>query len=140
MHRRFLRLSPADVDLGFAGRYPASHSVHRAIERLAPGDGIELRHGERKWEVWHEGDVVGRLAGTFTPPAEMRCTRATVAAVLTRFAEDSTPEYRGLAKSARWEVVLPELVFEPAAAAVPNDDPWGDGGAAMYGESRVADQ
>jgi hypothetical protein len=37
-------------------------------------------------------------------------------------------------------VVLPERVFEPAAAAMPNDDPWGDGGAAMYGESQVADQ
>jgi hypothetical protein len=70
----------------------------------------------------------------------MRCIRATVAAVLARFAEDSTPEYRGLTKSARWEVVLPELVFEPVAPAVPDDDPWGDGGAAMYGESRVADQ
>jgi hypothetical protein len=79
-------------DLGFAGRYPASHPVHRAIERLATGDGIELRHGERKWEFWHEGDVVGRLAGAFTPRAEMRCMRGTVAAVLTRLAEDSTPE------------------------------------------------
>jgi hypothetical protein len=69
----------------------------------------------------------------------MRCTRATVAAVLTRFAEDSTPEYRGREKSSRWEVVIPELVFEPGASAVP-DDPWGESGAAFYGESRVADQ
>jgi len=131
------------VDLGFAGRYPSDHKVHRAIARLSPGDKLELRQRDGRWELFHEDDLVGRLASAYRLPANMRCRGASVAAVLTRFAEDSKPEYRDRLKSRRWEVVVPELVFDPIAPAGPPDDdgdPWATSAVASDRERRVADR
>jgi ATP-dependent DNA helicase RecQ len=43
----------------------------------------------------------------------MRCIAARVAAIIVRRREDGEAEYRDLARCERWEVVVPELVFEP---------------------------
>jgi ATP-dependent DNA helicase RecQ len=36
-----------------------------------------------------------------------------VAAIIIRQREDTEPEYRDSVRCERWEVVMPELVFEP---------------------------
>jgi ATP-dependent DNA helicase RecQ len=116
MYRRHMRLSLVDVDLSFAGRYGNSHAVHRALKKLSAGDRLELVDKDGKWElVDARGVPVCRLAKAFSPPQGMRCVDAQVAAVAVRFEEDSDPEYRGQLRSSRWEVILPELVFEPVA-------------------------
>ena len=45
--------------------------------------------------------------------AGMRCTFATVLAVVTWDREGSDPHYQGQLNCDSWEVVVPELVFEP---------------------------
>ncbi len=57
--------------------------------------------------------VVGRLAQAFEPPPGTRCKSATVFAVVDWSREASEPQYRDHAKCDAWEVVVPELVFEP---------------------------
>ena len=37
-HRRMLPVSPADIDLGHAGRMPAGHVLHTRLARLEAGD------------------------------------------------------------------------------------------------------
>ena len=113
--RRYLRLSLDDVDVGFAGRYGARHPVHRAIAALAPGDPLAVRvAGHGRWELLDRGGVVaGRLAKKFEPPAGTRCVAAAVHAVVAWSREASEPEFRSGVKCDRWEVVAPELVFEP---------------------------
>ena len=112
---RHVRTGLKDVDLGFAGRQHSRHPVHRAIAALSPGDPLETRvleHGN--WElVDRAGTVVGRLARSFTPPAEARCRAAEVFAIVGWSREASEPQYRDTIKSENWEVVVPELVFEP---------------------------
>lgn len=57
--------------------------------------------------------VVGRLAQAFEPPPGTRCKSATVFAVAAWSREASEPQYRDSMKCDAWEVVVPELVFEP---------------------------
>ena len=66
------------------------------------------------WELLdRSGMVVGRLARAFEPPPGTRCRSATVFAVVAWSREASEPQYRDSTKCDAWEVVVPELVFEP---------------------------
>jgi ATP-dependent DNA helicase RecQ len=116
LRRRYWPLGLKDVDLSFAGRSPPDASVHRAIAALAAGDALGLRQMGERWELCNSvGHVVGRLAKAFAQPAGMRFLSGQVKAVIVRRREDSEPEYHAALRCDRWEVVLPELVFEPEA-------------------------
>ena len=111
--RQYRRLALRDVDLGFAGRRPEGHPVHRAIAALSPDDRLRLRMNGQRWELLRDdGPVVGRLATTFEPPVG-RCESATVLAVTTWNREISDSKYQDNIKCDAWEVVVPELVFGP---------------------------
>ena len=113
MTTRYRRLSLRDVDLSFAGRCRASDPVHRAITALSPGKPIRVRTTRQPWLLLDRtGNVVGRLAKGYKPPAAMRLRSATVLAVVTRRRADSEPQYRDALKCDEWEVVVPELVFQ----------------------------
>ena len=62
-----------------------------------------------------KGTVVGQLAASFEVPDGMRCKFATVLAIVTWGREKSEPEYQESLRCDEWEVVVPELVFEPEA-------------------------
>ena len=113
--RQYRRPGLDEINLGFAGRRRARHPVHRAIAALAPGDPLEMRVGdhERRELLDRSGEVVGRLARAFEPPAGMRCVSAVVHAVVTWSREASDTRFHDGLKCDRWEVVVPELVFEP---------------------------
>ena len=112
--RHYRRLSLRDVFLSFAGYRNIDHPVHRAITALAPGDRLEVRVSSGRWELLDQsGTVVGQLAGSFEAPAGMECSFATVLAIVTWDRERSEPEYRDGLRCDSWEVVVPELIFEP---------------------------
>ncbi|MDE0282642.1 MAG: hypothetical protein OXN16_16445 [Gammaproteobacteria bacterium] len=67
-----------------------------------------------RWVLLDERNrVVGRLAGSFEPPSGMRCCKASVFALVGWSREASDPKYHDAIKCDAWEVVMPELVFEP---------------------------
>ena len=112
--RRYSRLSLRDVFLSFAGYKRPDHPVHRAIAALSPGDPIQVRVELNRWELLDRNKtIVGQLAAGFKPIVGMRCASATVLAIATWDRESSEPEYRDRLHSDTWEVVVPELVFEP---------------------------
>ncbi len=112
--RRYLRPTLGDVDLGFAGRRAPGHAVHQAIAALSAGDALMLQKERGHWAlVDRKGNTVGRLARAYAPPAGTGCITASVAAIILREREDSEPQYRSHARCERWEVVVPDLVFEP---------------------------
>ena len=114
--RRYQRLSLRDVFLGFGGYRDPDHTVHQAIVVLAPGDPLRVDPGGDRWDLLdRNGVVVGQLARSFRAPAGMRCVSATVLAVVNWDREKSEPQYRDGLRSDSWEVVVPELVFEPDA-------------------------
>ena len=112
---RFVLPTLQDVDLGFAGRQNPGNRVHRAIAALSTGHPLETRIVDRgRWVLLDRtGTVVGRLAKSFAPPDGTRCRAAKVLAVVRWSRETSEQKYRDTMKCDAWEVVVPELVFEP---------------------------
>jgi len=114
LYRLHKRANLSEVDLSFAGRFQAGNKVHRSIERLQPGDPLELRRQDEKWELFdRNGTQVGRMARAFELPYDRQCRETSVAAVITRSEADSSPEYRQRVRSPMWEVVVPQFVLEP---------------------------
>ena len=112
--RQYKQLSLRDVFLSFAGYRHPNHLLHRAIAALSPGDPLQLRFGSKRWELLDgQGTVVGQLASSFRPPSGTRCVSANVMAIATWSREYSEPEYQRNLRCENWEVVVPELVFEP---------------------------
>lgn len=115
--RRYERLGLADVDLGLAGRFEAHLPIHRAIAALKPDSALELKLERDKWTLADSNGVtVGRLAATYSPPPGMVCVSAQVSAIAVWGRADSKPEYQGLCRCEKWEVVIPQLIFEPQRA------------------------
>ena len=118
---RHVPTSLQDVDLGFAGRRDTRHPIHRAIAALSAGDHLETRvKKQESWELLDRaGTVVGRLARSFQPPLGMRCRSAEVLAVVGWSRAASEPQFRDSIRCDAWEVVVPELVFEPQEKQLP---------------------
>ena len=112
---RHVRASLQDVDLGFAGRRREHDPIHGTIAALSPGAPLETRITEQgRWELLAPaGSVVGRLARSFQPPPGMRCRSAEVRAIVGWSCETSETRYRDTIRCDAWEVVVPEIVFEP---------------------------
>ncbi|QXP88711.1 hypothetical protein [Methylococcus capsulatus] len=60
------------------------------------------------------GNTVGRLARAFDPPKGMICIQARAAAIIIRRRDETEADYLSRVCCDAWEVVIPELVFEPA--------------------------
>ena len=87
--------------------------MHRAIAALSPGDTLQVRADLDRWELLDQsGMVVGQLAQSFEVPPGVRCTFATVLAIVRWDRERSEPQFQANLRSDSWEVVVPELVFE----------------------------
>ena len=110
-----IRPTLQDVDLGFAGRRPPGHPLHVAIAALSIGDPLDVRaEQDGRWVLRdRDGCAVGRLARSFAPPPGTRCRSAAVYAVAGWSRDASDPRYRDSVLCDAWEVVVPELVFEP---------------------------
>ena len=112
--RQYKQSSLRDVFLSYAGYRHPNHSLHSAIAALSPGDPLQMQPGAKRWELLdRNGTVVGQLAGNFEAPVGTRCTSASVLAIATWSREYSEPQYQSGLKCDTWEVVVPELVFEP---------------------------
>ena len=114
LYRRYRRLSLRDVFLGFSGYREPDHPVHGALGDLSPGDTLQVREGATRWELLDcNGTVVGQIARDFEGVAGMRCTFANVLAVVSWDRDRSEAEYQKGIRCDSWEVVVPEMVFEP---------------------------
>ena len=111
----YVRARLQEVDLGFAGRRWSGDRIHQAIAGLSPGDPLKVRVGKTgQWELLDcSGRVVGRLAKSFRPPPRKSCRSAGVLAIVGWSREASDPDYRDSLRCDSWEVVVPELVFQP---------------------------
>jgi ATP-dependent DNA helicase RecQ len=113
LHHTYATLSMGDVDLGFAGRKNPQDAVHAWIKVLQPGDFLKVDFASRT--IFDSaGNPIGRLATSYQAPVGKRCVRASVAAILVRTKVRTEEKYRQHTKVERWEVVVPELVFNSA--------------------------
>ena len=113
LSRRFELLGLGEVDMDFAGRSQDA-AVRLAIAALKNGDElvIEPLPGKPCWAIRTvAGQMVGRTAQTYTPPAGKIVT-ARVAAICVRRLQDVTTEWQPRITVAEWDAVLPELVVD----------------------------
>jgi ATP-dependent DNA helicase RecQ len=105
LQRRYVTLGPKDVDIGYAGRFPASHSIHRLIGTLSVGSDIKVEDRAIKTV---DGMTVGKLARS----AEVTkgCLLGTVAGIMARTRAQTAAAYADGLQTDDWEVVLVELV------------------------------
>ncbi len=108
LRTRYRALSPADVDIGFAGRHSDGHRVHGDIARLAPGDAVEIRGREL---ITEDGHVVGKLSKSASLSGGNYAAKVT--SVMMRAREQTPPPYLESVQVDRWEVVLVEAVEPP---------------------------
>jgi len=100
------------IDLSYAGRRDPKDPIHSAIAALSPGDTIQLRANNGRWDL-HDalGRTVGRLAISFSPPSELKFISGQVIAAIQWRRVDNAQGFQALLKCDCWEVVVPELVF-----------------------------
>ena len=114
LNLRYRRLGLGDVFLSFAGYRGPDHPIHDSIAASMPGDELRVRTGAGRWELLNsDGTVIGQLASGFEGLRGMQCASGRVLGVVSWERESSEPEYRSGIRCEQWEVVVPELVFEP---------------------------
>ncbi|MCD6679850.1 MAG: RecQ family ATP-dependent DNA helicase [Burkholderiaceae bacterium] len=111
LQTRYRSLSPADVDIGFAGRHPDGHRVHGDIACLEPGDAVQICDREL---VTADGRVVGKLSKNTSLPDGNYAAKVT--GVMVRAREQTPPAYLDSVRVDRWEVLLVEAVEPPRGA------------------------
>ena len=114
LSRSYRSCTLRDVYLSYAGLKPAEDRIHRSIAALSPGDPLQIRQRNERWEILdRRGLIVGVLAGSFEVPKGMHCVESSVSAIATWGKIQSDPQYTSELKCDQWEVVIPDLVFEP---------------------------
>ena len=109
-----VQLNLRDVFISYAGRFHRRHHIHRTIARLSAGDPITVTDSSGRWTISTlDGTPIGRLARTFKPPPNARLRSATVMAIATWNKDISPREHRRGLKIDQWEVIIPQLIFEP---------------------------
>jgi ATP-dependent DNA helicase RecQ len=113
--RRYTRLTPADLDLGYAGRQGPGAPVHRHLLALNQGDQLNWRlDGASLLLLDRSGNPVARLskraAAEWQPRIE-RIEQIRVQAMLQRDRRNEPPEYAEHRRCERWEVPLAEIVW-----------------------------
>lgn len=109
-HRTWVA-DPEQVVLSWPGYFSVGAPIHRAIENLDYGDGLNLRSradGKPGWEITDKhGIAVARLAKKFMPPSG-EILNVRVSAILVRHAREGEA-----ARCPEWELVLPEIEYLP---------------------------
>lgn len=125
---QYQSLGLQDIDLGFPGRQSPRSPIHEAIRRIEPGDRLILAPEGGRYALRSAcGHVVGRTSKSFK--LEIVPEECEVAGIVTRYAEDAEPEYRGSLPCEHWEIVVPRLKGRAGAA-----------GSGPGGETRRAPQ
>lgn len=100
------------VDLSWAGRLGSSNPALAAIASANATDPVHLTRRDDTWMLeTPEGQPLGRMAKSWTPPPGLTFIRGEVGAIIRWRKIDSGDEYRDTLRRDEWEVVVPELVF-----------------------------
>ncbi len=112
---KYDRSSLKNVNISFAGYKSPNHRIHKSIADLAIGDSLKIKLGKyNKWVVMDANNqLVGKMAESFQPRNGMEIKSARVFAIVGWSKEFSKPEFQSKLRSENWEVVLPEIIYEP---------------------------
>ena len=100
------------VDLSWAGRLRTGHPSLAAISAAKVGDPVHISRDGPSWMMQDkQGQTLGRMARSWSPPEDLSFLRGEVGAIVCWRKSDNQEEYRVHLHRDVWEAVLPELVF-----------------------------
>jgi ATP-dependent DNA helicase RecQ len=113
--RRYALLTPADLDIGYAGRQPPSHPIQASLSALETGDSLQAR-AEGQGILLCNGDGLpvvrlSRKGATEWMPRLEQIERIRIVALLGRRREDGDPAYREQYRCEDWALPLVEVRF-----------------------------
>ncbi len=111
LSKHYAHPSLKEINIGHAGRRDPGHPIHAALARLQPGAPLALQLLEGAWHmIDSHGQIVGKMARDFAPPAESKAIPARVRCIL-RWDKDHTDAKYGVPRCEQWEIPLPELIL-----------------------------
>lgn len=100
------------VDLSWAGRLRPGHLSLAAISAAKVGDPIDIVRDGSSWMMQDEqGQALGRMAKSWSPPQNLGFVRGEVGAIVRWRKSDNQEEFRVHLRRDVWEAIVPELVF-----------------------------
>jgi len=100
------------VDLSWAGRLKTGHRSLAAISAAKVGDPVHVLRDGPLWMMQDkQGQALGRMARSWSPPEGLRFLRGEVGAIVRWRKSDNREQYRVHLHRDVWEAVVPELVF-----------------------------
>ncbi|WP_043756020.1 RecQ family ATP-dependent DNA helicase [Imhoffiella purpurea] len=119
IRRRYSPLSPADMDLGYAGRCPEDAPIHAQLSALASGDRLYPRPAPPYLMLQdrHKRTVarLSKQASADWLPRIRDIEEIRILALLRRHADDGKAEYRNAYRCRTWEYPLVEMVWQMPA-------------------------
>jgi ATP-dependent DNA helicase RecQ len=103
-----------DLDIGYAGSFPAMHPIHQHLAELNPGSSLSLLSRNGKIFLKSNEIIVAVLSQNAALKWQNRLAKihsVTIIAMITRYREDSEEQYRSRYKVEQWEVPMLELVY-----------------------------
>ena len=111
--RRYTRLTPAHLDLGYAGRQSPRAAIHRHLAALSAGDPLQWQRDRDSLLLLDAaGHPVGRLsrrAGAEWLPRLAQIEQIRIDAMLRQDKAHSSPEFAERCRIDHWEVPLVEI-------------------------------
>jgi ATP-dependent DNA helicase RecQ len=111
--RRYTRLTPADLDLGYAGRQRPGNPIHAHLAALNHGDPLHWRRDRDSLLLLDQtGQAVGRLsrrAAAHWLPRLEQIERIRIDAMLRQDKAHSAPDFAERCRCQHWEVPLVEI-------------------------------
>ncbi len=111
---RYRLLSPAELDLGYAGRFPPDYRIDTCLNALQTTDVLHARAaGDRILLCGDDGFPVTRLSRLGSDewlPKLSRIESVKIVAMLLRRQRDGDPAFAEGCRSASWEFPLVEVV------------------------------
>jgi ATP-dependent DNA helicase RecQ len=118
--RRYCRLTPADLDLGYAGRQAPNAPIHRHLAALQASDHLRWRVETTQFLLTDSGGhpvarLSKRAAAHWLPRAD-RIEAIRVVAILRRDRSRTEPDYATSLRCDAWEVPIVEIRWCSAGA------------------------
>ncbi|WP_041603324.1 RecQ family ATP-dependent DNA helicase [Thioflavicoccus mobilis] len=115
LRRRYQLLTPADIDLGYAGRKAPDDPIHARLAAVVTGDRLKVVARDGALLLRDEqGAAIARLSRKATDEWRARLERieaVRVVAMMRRRRDDGEGDFRTACRSPQWEYPLVELVW-----------------------------
>lgn len=112
--RRYDTLTPADIDIGYAGRRPADDQIHRRLAAVRTGDRLCMQSSGDSVRICSDAGAVARLSKRAATTWRERLDQiesVRIIAMLRRKRTDGDPSFRDACRCEDWEYPLVELVW-----------------------------